>query len=98
MLINVTTNSNVSALKLKEIGEVIKSYDMKGHIYYGHAIDNRLDDKIKITIIATGFKSDMPVKKETGQGNLFEAVEKEESSQVDFSKPAYTYWKIKKLK
>lgn len=98
MLINVTTNSNVSALKLKEIGEVIKSYDMKGHIYYGHAIDNRLDDKIKITIIATGFKSDMPVKKETGQGNLFEAVEKGESSQVDFSKPAYTYWKIKKLK
>ena len=98
MLINVTTNSTVSALKLKEIGEVIKSYDMKGHIYYGHAIDNRLDDKIKITIIATGFKSDSPVKKEIAQGSLFDSSVHEDSMTMDFSKPAYTYWKGKKLK
>ncbi len=99
MLINVTTNSTVSALKIKEIGEVIKSYDMNGHIYYGHAIDNRLDDKIKITIIATGFKSDVPEKKELGQATLFDAdLNTNEQNEIDFSKPAYTYWKSKKLK
>lgn len=98
MLVNVTTNANVPAVKIKEIGEVIKSYDMKGHIYYGHAIDNRIDDKIKITIIATGFKSDVPVKKELGQATLFDAPVNEEPAEMDFSKPAYTYWKVKKLK
>lgn len=97
MLINITTNANVSALKIKEIGDIIKSYKMNGHIYYGHAIDNRLDDKIKITIIATGFKTDMPVKRELGQASLFENSELEESPEIDFSKPAYTYWKTKKL-
>jgi len=98
MLINVTTNSNVSALKIKEIGEVIKGYNIHGHIYYGHAIDNRLDDKIRITIIATGFKADNPVKKELGQATLFDNNDLSQPEQMDFSKPAYTYWKTKKLK
>jgi cell division protein FtsZ len=99
MLINVTTNSTVSALKIKEIGDVIKSYNINGHIYYGHAIDNRLDDKIRITVIATGFKTDNPVKKELGQATLFDDNhDLSAPREMDFSKPAYTYWKMKKLK
>jgi cell division protein FtsZ len=101
-LVNITTNSNIAAIKLQEIFNDIKSYGINGHVFFGHTIDNRLDDKIKITIIATGFqlgdsKEDPKEKKEI-QPDFFSQQISSNSENIESSKPAYTYWKPKFLK
>jgi cell division protein FtsZ len=102
-LVNITTNSNIAAITLQEIFNDIKSYGINGHVFFGHTIDNRLDDKIKITIIATGFKSDdlgdaEEQKHKETQPDFFAQQELLQAEDVDPSKPAYTYWKPKFLK
>ncbi|MDR2812088.1 MAG: cell division protein FtsZ, partial [Endomicrobium sp.] len=100
-LVNITTNSNISAIKLQEVFNDIKSYGINGHVFFGHTIDNRLDDKIKITIIATGFqlgdsKEDPKEKEEIS--DFFSQHTFSNSENIESSKPAYTYWKPKFLK
>ncbi|MDR1926470.1 MAG: hypothetical protein LBQ13_02145, partial [Endomicrobium sp.] len=96
-----TTNSNITALTLQEIFNDIKSYGISGHVFFGHTIDNRLDDKIKITIIATDFKygeSEIIAKNQEPQADFFSQHDLPQTEDVDPSKPAYTYWKPKFLK
>jgi cell division protein FtsZ len=58
MLINLTMNQNAPASVLKEMGDIITGFKMKKeHIFFGHVTDNRIDEKIKVTIIATGFNA-----------------------------------------
>jgi cell division protein FtsZ len=100
-LVNITTNSNITALTLQEIFNDIKSYGINGHVFFGHTIDNRLDDKIKITIIATDFKygeSEIIAKNQEPQPDFFSQHDLHQTEDVDPSKPAYTYWKPKFLK
>ncbi|MCL2390375.1 MAG: cell division protein FtsZ [Endomicrobia bacterium] len=104
MLVHITANANLSVGQFKEITDTIKDFGMQGHIKYGQRTDNRIDDKIKVIIIATGFKD------ENSQDNIkpgqrtfsLDDVPAPKSSsgleEIDFSKPAYTYWKAKKLK
>jgi cell division protein FtsZ len=101
-LVNITTNSNVTALTLQEIFNNIKSYGINGHVFFGHTIDKRLEDKIKITIIATGFNN-METKTGTIENQrldsgFFPNHELLSTEEIDSSKPAYTYWKPKFLK
>jgi cell division protein FtsZ len=102
VLVNITTNSNTPALILQEIFGHIKSYGISGHIYFGHTMDKRLDDKVKATIIATGFKTDKSGVK-TRTKNVqpdflphYDLTAGEE--EIDPSKPAYTYWEPRYLK
>jgi cell division protein FtsZ len=100
-LVNITTNSNISALSLQEIFGYIKSYGINGHVFFGHTIDNRLDDKVKITIIATGFKNDESDTAAVIQSSVSEFLSQQDlpvAEEVDPSRPAYTYWKPKFLK
>ncbi|MDR1087222.1 MAG: cell division protein FtsZ [Endomicrobium sp.] len=104
-LVNITTNSKIAAIKLQEIFNDIKNYGINGHMFFGHTIDNRLDDKIKITIIATGFpfedfKGELKEKekKEITQPDFFSQSLLSQFEDIDPSKPAYTYWKPKFLK
>ena len=99
-LVNITTNSSVTAFTLQEIFSDIKNYGINGHVFFGHTIDNRLDDKIKVTIIATGFASDdLPDNFSVAnvQQDLF-LEQKSKIKDIEPSKPAYTYWKPKFLK
>jgi cell division protein FtsZ len=101
VLVNITTNSNVTALTLQEIFNDIKSYGINGHVFFGHTIDNRIDDKIKITIIATSFKTDeseIVKKSKNPQSDFFSHYDLTNIDDIDPSKPAYTYWKPRFLK
>ncbi|MDR1928570.1 MAG: cell division protein FtsZ [Endomicrobium sp.] len=104
VLVNITTNSNVQALILQEIFNDIRSYGIDGHVFFGHTIDNRLDDKIKITIIATGFikfdELSISKKKQEQKINISTNVENslQNAENLDSLRPAYTYWKPKYLK
>ncbi|MDR0819976.1 MAG: cell division protein FtsZ [Endomicrobium sp.] len=100
-LVNITTNSTVTALTLQEIFKDIKSYGIDGHVFFGHTIDNRLDDKVKITIIATGFEtaeSEAAIKNKELQCDFFSQHDLPQIEETDPSKPAYTYWRPKFLK
>ncbi|MDR1695780.1 MAG: cell division protein FtsZ [Endomicrobium sp.] len=104
MLVHITANSNLSVGQFKEITDTIKSYGMQGHIKYGQRTDNRIDDKIRVIIIATGFEDEAAREDEKTGQRVFSlddnapAAPAEQPEEIDFSKPAYTYWKSKKLK
>jgi cell division protein FtsZ len=99
MLVNITTNSTATALTLQEIFKDIKSYGINGHVFFGHTIDNRLDNKVKITIIATGFETaEAVVKNKAPRYDFFLQQDLPQVEETDPSKPAYTYWKPKFLK
>jgi cell division protein FtsZ len=100
MLVNVTIKSTAPALMLQEVFEDIKSYGINGHVFFGHT-DNRLDDKVKITIIATGFEtaeSKALIKNKEPQQDFFSQQDLPQVEETNPSTPAYTYWKPKFLK
>jgi cell division protein FtsZ len=61
ILINITGSSN---LKLSEVNEASTIIQNAAHedcnIIFGAVQDERMGDEVKITVIATGFKQDMP--------------------------------------
>jgi len=61
ILINITGSSN---LKLSEVNEASTIIQNAAHedcnIIFGAVLDERMGDDVKITVIATGFKQDMP--------------------------------------
>ena len=61
MVINITGGSD---LTLKEVNEaadiVISSCHPDAQVFFGNATDLKMEDEVRITIIATGFASEEP--------------------------------------
>ena len=61
ILINITGSSN---LKLSEVNEASSLIQISAHedanIIFGAVLDERMGDEVKITVIATGFRDQMP--------------------------------------
>lgn len=56
VLFNITGNEDLGMLELHEAARLIQeAADPDANIIFGHVIDNRLQDEVKITLIATGF-------------------------------------------
>ncbi|MDQ3856357.1 MAG: cell division protein FtsZ, partial [Chloroflexota bacterium] len=56
VLLNITGNEDLGMLELTEAAELIQqAADPDATIILGHVIDNRLQDEVKVTLIATGF-------------------------------------------
>jgi cell division GTPase FtsZ len=70
----------------------------EAHVFYGQVIDPNLDDRIKITVIATGFPTKKPGSSNHAQEKKYQEREKDNGLDVDFNRPAYTYWRPQKLK
>jgi cell division protein FtsZ len=107
LLINITTSPQAQAANFRRISEIIEDLGVsKAHIFLGHTYDNTLDNKIRVTMIATGFKDAPPEeeKKEERsqiQGGLFDNMAEtfgRPASSKDYSQPAYIRHKVKKLK
>jgi len=95
VLVNITGNRSTSMMEVREAMTLIKeSVSPEAHVFYGQVIDPNLDDRIKITVIATGF----PVRKQVKKGVAEKNSPEDKSGPVDFNRPAYTYWKTQKLK
>jgi cell division protein FtsZ len=57
VLINITSGKNLGLLEVNEAAEVVaQSADAEANIIFGAAIDDSFEDKIRVTVIATGFK------------------------------------------
>jgi cell division protein FtsZ len=58
VLLNITGGSNLGLLEVNEAAELISSAaDPEANIIFGAVIDEKLQDEIRITVIATGFES-----------------------------------------
>lgn len=99
VLVNITGNRNTSMVEVREAMNLIKdAVSAEAHVFYGQVIDPNLDDKIKITVIATGFPVRRPASKiKKAQEKIINAAE-ENMKVIDFNRPAYMYWRPQKLK
>jgi cell division protein FtsZ len=58
VLLNITGGSNLGLLEVNEAAELISSAaDPDANIIFGAVIDEKLQDEIRITVIATGFEN-----------------------------------------
>jgi cell division protein FtsZ len=95
VIINITGNRSTSMMETREATNLIKdSVSPEAHVFFGLVIDPNLDDRMKITVIATGF----PVRRQTKRSVPDKAVTEEKNGAIDFNRPAYTYWHNQKLK
>lgn len=56
VLFNITGNEDLGMMELYEAANLIQeAADPEANIIFGHVIDNRLQDEVRLTLIATGF-------------------------------------------
>ena len=105
LLVNIEGPSSLSTKQIKDFSDRIHDFGINENCFFkdGLRVGNKLDNKIKITVLAAGSQNDIsklnydePPK--IGQRTFDDIDGSEDASKIDFSKPAYTYWKTKKLK
>ncbi len=87
VLYNITGNDEMTMMELHEAAELIQqAADPDANIIFGHVIDNRLQDEVKLTLIATGFDNSrrVPTSKLT---QMVPMVPKEERKAESPAKP-----------
>lgn len=56
VLVNITGNKNVTMFEVREVMDFVSSATAtSSHVFYGQVFDEGLEDKLKVTVIATGF-------------------------------------------
>jgi cell division protein FtsZ len=56
ILINITGGDNLTLVELEEVAQIItEKADQEALIIYGTSLDSKLEDKLQVTVIATGF-------------------------------------------
>jgi len=65
ILINVTGSSSLKLAEVNEASTIIQSAAHEdANIIFGAVLDEKMKDEVKITVIATGFKTDQPQRRE----------------------------------
>src|SRR5690348_7969587 len=65
ILINITGSSSLKLAEVNEASTIIQSAAHEdANIIFGAVLDEKLKDELKITVIATGFKNDVPQRKD----------------------------------
>src|SRR5262249_59416565 len=65
ILINITGSSSLKLAEVNEASTIIQSAAHEdANIIFGAVQDEKMKDEVKITVIATGFKTDAPQRKE----------------------------------
>jgi cell division protein FtsZ len=65
ILINITGSSSLKLAEVNEASTIIQSAAHEdANIIFGAVQDEKLKDELKITVIATGFKNDVPARKD----------------------------------
>jgi len=61
ILVNITAGPKVSLQEIKQVTGIIKNeVHPAANFIFGTAIDNRLEDELRVTVIATGIEKEMP--------------------------------------
>jgi cell division protein FtsZ len=81
ILINISGSSNLKLSEVNEASTLIQSaaHD-EANIIFGAVLDESMGDEVKITVIATGFRQDMPARR----SRLLSAILETEASPVPY--------------
>jgi cell division protein FtsZ len=81
ILINISGSSNLKLSEVNEASTLIQSaaHD-EANIIFGAVLDESMGDQVKITVIATGFRQDMPARR----SRLLSAILETETSPVPY--------------
>jgi cell division protein FtsZ len=75
ILINITGSSSLKLSEVNEASSIIQSAAHEdANIIFGAVLDEKAKDSVKITVIATGFKSDAPQRRERGISSSAQAI------------------------
>lgn len=56
VLVNITGNKNVTMFEVREVMDFVSSATAtSSHVFYGQVFDDGIEDRLKVTVIATGF-------------------------------------------
>ncbi|MGQ0645131.1 MAG: cell division protein FtsZ [Elusimicrobiota bacterium] len=107
VLVNISGSKDVTLFEVKTAMDYIKDAASPGaHVFYGQVFDDSLEDRLLVTVIATGFP---PVRsaalpRRRGKDPAPEprpaprqAPERTAGSFEDLRRPAYLRWKLRKL-
>jgi cell division protein FtsZ len=84
ILVNLAGNEELSMVELGEVIDIIRgNADPNVSLIYGVTLDPSLEDKLRVTVVATGFKSGK-ILEENG-GNAGEAVKPRETDFIDIT-------------
>ncbi len=65
ILINITGSASLKLAEVNEASMIIQSAAHEdANIIFGAVLDDRMEDDVKITVIATGFRADLPPRRE----------------------------------
>lgn len=107
VLINITGNKNVTMFEVREVMDYISSAtSTNSHVFYGQVFDESLEDRLKVTVIATGFppratKNTAEKGASQKKGILTPAgapAAQPPSSSEELRRPAYLRFRNRKLK
>jgi cell division protein FtsZ len=78
ILINITGSSSLKLSEVNEASSIIQSAAHEdANIIFGAVLDDKAKDSVKITVIATGFKSDAPQRRERGVSSSAQAISRQ---------------------
>lgn len=81
VLLNITGGSNLGLFEVNEAAELVsQAADPDANIIFGAVIDEKLQDEIRITVIATGFDKASPLKDAIRRADLGVVEKKAEQS------------------
>lgn len=86
VLFTITGSSNLTMVEVSEAAEVITAHcEPEAKIIFGAIIDESLNDEVKVTVIATGFKKSAEQKVEASRpvGSLSEAFTKAPEEKIN---------------
>jgi cell division protein FtsZ len=72
VLLNITGGADLALSEINEAADVVgQAADPEANIIFGAVIDPKLDNEVKITVIATGFDTSRPTQRPAGFGGRF---------------------------
>ncbi len=87
ILINITGSSSLKLAEVNEASTIIQSAAHEdANIIFGAVLDEKMKDGVKITVIATGFKTDQPQRRERAVSSAAAAIQHQRTSAM-FSQP-----------
>src|SRR5438270_540931 len=90
ILINITGSSSLRLSEVNEASTIIQSAaHADANIIFGAVLDEKMKEEVKITVIATGFKTDAPQRRERGLSSAASAISRQRvTSNFSMSDPS----------
>lgn len=107
VLVNITGNKNVTMFEVREVMDFVSAATAThSHVFYGQVFDDSIEDRLKVTVIATGFPARAaktpaeraPAKQRVATSMPTAVSPVSSMPSEDLRRPAYLRFRNRKLK